>query len=82
MLDEFLASVPTEEKAKVFDALVREFQGKARFIHTKWRTKERNNTGANEAAIVREEYPVYEFVLRVDGHDDFAAAILALLKRH
>lgn len=77
-----LGHVSIEDKAAAFDALVREFQGKARLVHRKRRTKEvKTGPGAHEVSIVHEDYPVYEFVLRVDGHDDFAAAILALLKR-
>ena len=70
--------IPTEDKAAAFDALVKEFQGKGRFVHTKRRTKE-VKTGPYETVIVSEDYPVYEFVMRVDGHDDFAAAVLELL---
>ena len=66
------------EKAAAFDALLNEFQGKARFVHMKRRTKE-VKTGPYETVIVFEDYPVYEFVMRVDGHDDFAAAVLSLL---
>ena len=80
MLNELLGCVAIEDKATVFDALVREFQGKARFVHKKRRTKE-VKTGPHEVKIAFEDYPVYEFILRVDGHDDFAAAILALIKR-
>lgn len=80
MLNDLLGRVPIEDKAAVFDALVREFQGKGRFVHKKRRTKE-VKTGPYETEIVFEDYPVYEFILRVDGHNDFAAAILALLKR-
>lgn len=82
MLNDLLGRVPTEDKAAVFDALVREFQGKARYITTKRRTKEvRTGPGPGEVEIICEDYPVYEFRFRVDGHSDFAAAILALLKR-
>ena len=80
MLNELLGRVPAEDKAAVFDALVREFQGKGRFVGNKRRTKE-VKTGPHETEIVYEDYPTYEFILRVDGHGDFAAAILALLKR-
>ena len=73
-----LDHIPNEIKAAAFDALVREFQGKGRFVHMKRRTKE-VKTGPNEVVIVAEDYPVYEFVMRVDGHDDFAAAVLELL---
>ena len=69
--------IQVEDKAAAFDALVKEFQGKGRFLHMKRRTKE-VWTGA-ETVIVTEDLPVYEFVMRVDGHDDFVAAVLALL---
>lgn len=78
MLNDLLGRVSVEDKAAVFDALVRKFQGKAQFVHKKRRTKE-VLTGPNETHIIYEDYPVYEFVLRVDGHDDFAAAILKLI---
>ncbi len=70
--------IPAEDKAAAFDALVKEFQGKGRFVHMKRRTKE-VKTWPYETVIVAEDYPVYEFVMRVDGHDDFAAAVLKLL---
>jgi hypothetical protein len=79
MLNGLLGRIAIEDKAAVFDAFVREFQGKARFVHNKRRTKEKI-TGAGEVEITHEDYPVYEFILRVEGHDAFAAAILALLK--
>ena len=67
-----------EEKAAAFDALVREFQGKGKFVCMKRRIKE-VKTGPYETTIVAEDYPVYEFVMCVDGHNDFAAAVLSLL---
>lgn len=67
----------TNEKAAAFDALVTEFQGKGRFVNMKRRTKE-VKTGPYESVIIYEDYPVYEFVMRVDGHDNFAAAVLEL----
>ena len=67
-----------EEKAAAFDALVREFKGKARFVCMKRRTKE-IKTGPYETTVFAENYPVYEFVMRVDGHNDFGAAVLSLL---
>lgn len=70
--------ISIEEKAAAFDALVREFQGKGRRVCMKRRTKE-IKTGPHETTIVFEDYPVYEFVMRVDGHNDFAAAVLSLL---
>ncbi len=73
-----LDSISIEDKAAAFDALVKEFQGRGRFVHMKRRPKE-VKTGPNETVIVAEDYPVYEFVMRVDGHDDFAAAVLKLL---
>lgn len=75
-----LGRVLVEDKAAVFDALVREFQGKGRFLHTVRRIKE-IKTGPYESEIVCEEYPVYEFVMRVDGHEDFLSALLQMLKR-
>ena len=73
-----LDSISIEDKAAAFDALVKEFQGMGRFVHMKRRPKE-VKTGPNETVIVAEDYPVYEFVMRVEGHDDFAAAVLKLL---
>ena len=79
-LDDVLGRVLLEDKAAVFDALVREFQGKGRYLHTARRTKE-IKTGPYESEIVCEDYPVYEFVMRVDGHSDFLSALLQMLKR-
>ncbi len=70
--------IPEEDKASAFDALMKMMQGKGRFVHMKRRTKEAR-TGPNETVIVTEDCPVYEFVMRVEGHDDFAAAVLKLL---
>ena len=79
-MDDGLGCVLIEDKAAVFDALVREFQGKGRFLRTVRRTKE-IKTGPYESEIVCEDYPVYEFVMRVDGHGDFLSALLQMLKR-
>ena len=70
--------IPTEDKAAAFDALMQMMQRKGRFVHMKRRTKE-VKTGPDETVIVTEDYPVYEFVMRVDGHDDFVAGGLKLL---
>ena len=78
MQNELLDRISIEDKAAVFDALVQEFHGKARFAHKKRRTKE-VKTGPYETEIAYEDYPVYEFTLLVDGHDDFLSAIMALL---
>lgn len=72
------AHIPVEDKASAFDAMMQMMQGKGRLVHMKRRTKE-VKTGPNETVIVTEDYPVYEFVMRVDGHDDLAAAVLKLL---
>ena len=77
-LNELLDRISIEDKAAVFDALVQELHGKAFFTHKKRRTKE-VKTGPYETEIVYEDYPVYEFTLRVEGHDDFLSAIMALL---
>ena len=78
MQNELLDRISIEDKAAVFDALVQEFHGKACLAHKKRKTRE-VKTGPYETEIVYEDYPVYEFTLRVDGHDDFLSAIMALL---
>jgi hypothetical protein len=80
LLTDVLGRVLPEDKAAVFDALVRELQGKGRYLHTARRTKE-IKTGPYESEIVCEDYPVYGFVMRVDGHSDFLSALLQMLRR-
>jgi len=80
MMYDLLGRVTAEDKAAVFDELVRTFQGKWRFVGNRRKTEE-VKTGPHGMEIIFKDYPVYEFVLRVDGHNDFAAALLTLLKR-
>lgn len=79
MLDEMLNKISIEDKAAVFDALVRNFQGKAIFIHHVRSTK-KVKTGANVEEIIYVDQPVYEFRLRVLGHDNYIEAILSLIQ--
>lgn len=80
MLNSTLVSIPIEDKAAIFDNLVHIFQGKGKFIGYKHVTKE-VQTGPNETKLVIKDVPIYEFILRVDGHNDFLSALLALVKK-
>ena len=72
--------ISIEDKAAVFDVLVSKFQGTARLIHTKRATKEIKNY-PHESTVICKDIPVYEFRFRVAGHDDFTAALLALIQK-
>jgi hypothetical protein len=79
-----LDHISIEDKAAAFDAMVKEFQGKGRYVFMKRRDRVVTtgvSAGITEAICVTDDYPVYEFVMRVDGHNDFASAVLALLPK-
>ena len=72
--------MPTvEEKAAAFDALCREFSGKAR--HVSMYCVERRKPewdDANGRTIVMDDVPVYEWTLRAIGCADFASVAISM----
>lgn len=75
-----LKETPDVDKVMVFDLLVEMMQGTGKHITTyyKYATK---GTGFHAGQYVRVGIPVYEFVLRMNGHDDFLDGVLKLLER-
>ena len=72
--------MPTvEEKAAAFDALCREFSGKAR--HVSMHCVERRTPkwdDANWCTIAMDHVPVYEWTLRAIGCADFASVAISM----
>lgn len=78
-INEQLKHIPIEIKAKVFDALVKEFQFSPKIIGKKLVTKSyRQYTYGAECEV--EEVPTYMWELKADGNSDFCSAILKLVK--
>lgn len=70
-------NVPDSIKVEVYNALVKEFSGKGKFVGSKRVTKEW--AGMPPSSVKVADVPVYEFILRVDGSDNFELSILSML---
>ena len=77
--NEALSSIPIEIKAKVFDALVKEFQHSAKIKSKRLITKSYREYQYGAEYEV-EEVPTYVWELKADGNSDFCSAILKLVK--
>lgn len=74
----------TEQKAKIFDKLVEEFQGNHLFIGNMRRSQSINRNIYNfesGESIRFEQVPVYQWTLRSNGEKDFAQALFNLLSK-